>query len=70
MYIVYKTKDKKDTIVAECESKEEAKKIGKETFDNAEKGETVTMISPFGDGISISDDGQIIGKYKLYDYWH
>lgn len=69
MFIIYKTKDKKDTIVAECQTKEEAKNIGQETFDKAEKGETVTMIYPDGDGISFSKDGQIIGKYKLYEYW-
>ena len=69
MFVIYKTKDKKDTIVAECQTKEEAKRIGQETFDNAEKGETVTMISSVGEGISFSENGQIIGKYKLFEYW-
>lgn len=70
MFIIYKTKDKKDTIIAECQTKEEAKRIGQETFDNAEKGETVTVISPVGEGISFTDSGQIIGKYKLYEFWN
>lgn len=70
MFVIYKTKDKKDTIVAECQTKEEAKRIGQETFDNAEKGETVTVISPVGEGISFTDSGQIIGKYKLYEFWN
>lgn len=70
MFVIYKTKDKKDTIVAECQTKEEAKNIGQETFDKAEKGETVTMISPVGEGISFTDSGQIIGKYKLYEFWN
>lgn len=70
MFIIYKTKDKKDTIIAECQTKEEAKRIGQETFDKAEKGETVTMISSVGEGISFSEDGQIIGKYKLYEFWN
>lgn len=67
MFVIYKTKDKKDTIVAECQTKEEAKRIGQDTFDNAEKGETVTVISPVGDGITFSENGQIVGKYKLYE---
>lgn len=70
MFIIYKTKDKKDTIIAECQTKEEANRIGQETFDNAEKGETVTVISPVGEGISFTDSGQIIGKYKLYEFWN
>lgn len=70
MFVIYKTKDKKDTIVAECQTKEEAKRIGQETFDNAEKGETVTVISPVGEGISFTVSGQIIGKYKLYEFWN
>ena len=70
MFVIYKTKDKKDTIIAECQTKEEAKRIGQETFDNAEKGETVTVISPVGEGISFTDSGQIIGKYKLYEFWN
>lgn len=69
MYIVYITKDRKDTVVAECGTKEEAKRIGDEVIANAKKGETVSMISPFGEGISFSEDGQIIGEYKLYEYW-
>lgn len=69
MYIVYTTKDKKDTVVAECDTKEEAKRIGDEVIANAEKGETVSMISPFGEGIRFSEDGQIIGEFKLYEYW-
>lgn len=69
MFVIYKTKDKKDTIVAECQTKEEAKRIGQETFDNAEKGETVTMISPVDYGICFSENGKIIGKYKFYEYW-
>lgn len=70
MFIIYRTKDKKDTIVAECQTKEEAKKVGQDTFVKAEKGETVTMISPVGEGISFTDSGQIIGKYKLYEFWN
>lgn len=70
MYIVYRTKDRKDYIVAECEEKEEAERIGKETFSQAEKGETVTMIQPDKEGISFSSDGQIVGKYRLYEFWH
>lgn len=70
MYIVYRTRGKKDYIVAECKEKEEAKRIGQETFSQAEKGETVTMIAPDSEGISFSSDGQIVGKYRLYEFWH
>jgi len=70
MFIVYRTRDKKDTIIGEYNTKEGAMKAGTEAFKNAEKGDTFTMIEPFNEGISFSTDGQVIGKFKFYHYWH
>lgn len=70
MFILYCTKNKKDAIVAEYNTKEEAMQAGTEAFAKAEKGDTFTLIEPFNEGISFSSDGQIVGKYKFYHYWH
>ena len=70
MFILYCTKNKKDTIVAEYNTKEEAMSKGNELFAKAEKGDTFTLIEPFNEGISFSSDGQIVGKYRFYHYWH
>ena len=70
MFILYCTKNKRDAIVAEYNTKEEAMNKGDELFAKAEKGDTLTLIEPFNEGISFSSDGQIIGKYKFYHYWN
>jgi hypothetical protein len=70
MFILYCTKNKKDAIVAEYNTKEEAMSKGNELFAKAEKGDTFTLVEPFNDGISFSSDGQIVGKYKFYHYWY
>lgn len=70
MFIVYRTRNKRDEIMAECNTKEEAMSKGGELFAKAEKGDTFTLIEPFNEGISFSSDGQIIGKYKFYHYWN
>ena len=70
MFILYCTKNKRDAIVAEYNTKEEAMNKGDELFAKAEKGDTFTLIEPFNEGISFSSDGQIVGKYKFYHYWN
>ena len=69
MFIVYRTRDKRKEAVAECETKEEGMKAGEEAFAKAEKGDTFILISPCEEGASLSSDGELVGKYRLYKYW-
>lgn len=60
---------KNKKIVAECETKEEGKKKGKEIFDRSEKGDDVTLLKLFP-GSTVDEEGNIHGKWSLYEYWY